>query len=291
MSDPDQTRPSLPDPQRDRHVAFAGDAPDSDPAGTDVGEAAAARASSGETWATAQPAATTLPAEAWAPRPSTPESSPSAPSWSRGPDPTPSILSSPPVRPAPRRRPPNWLAFLLVPPLLLGVANAHDDGSGADGCTVTTETGTYDCGSFDAADGTDGGVSGIGAEQGVIGVWAEDVTESTTPLAPLLKGSPNVSPVPAGTTVLRVEVVSTDSSAAPVQTQIDTTADDMPIDAWDQGTPHALDIHLDEQPKRSLRISVNVTSGTGTVQCRVYAGSTLVAIATSTTSATCSPAL
>ncbi len=131
----------------------------------------------------------------------------------------------------------------------------------------------------------------MGPADSVPGVWAEDVTGAAEPLAPLLEGSPKVSPVPADAKLLRVEVVSTtDSSAAPVQTQIDTSAENFPIDAWDQGTPHAIDIHLEERPT-SIQVSVNVTSGRGTVQCRVYAGSTLVAVQTSATSVTCNPAL
>jgi len=305
LSDPDQSRPSLPDPQRDRHVAFAGDGPDSGPdsgtdSGTDSGPAGqdsheAATTSTPSTWATALPVATTLPPEAWAPRSSTRESSSSTPSWSRDPGPAPSVLTTPPVRPETGRRRPRWLAFLLVPPLLIGLANAQDDGSQTDGCTISDETGTYDCASYD---GPAGGASGMGAEQGVVGVWADDVTESTKPLAPLLQGSPKVSPVPADATVLRVEIVSStdavasrgDSPSAPLQTQVDTSAGGMPIDAWDQGTPHALDVHLDERPT-DLQVSVTVTAGSGTVQCRVYAGSTLVAVDTSTATAMCTPEL
>jgi hypothetical protein len=297
LSDPDQSRPSLPDPQRDRHVAFVGDGPegdpDSNPGGTAPRESSATSVPSGSTWATALPVATTLPAEAWAPRTSTSEASPSAPSWSRDPGPAPSVLTTPPVRPATGRRRPRWLALLLVP-LLIGLANNQDDGSQTDGCTISDDTGTYECSSYD---GMSGGTSGMGAEQGVR-VWTDDVTESTKPLAPLLKGSPKVSPVPADATVLRVEIVSStdgvasrgDSPSAPLQTQVDTSAGGMPIDAWDQGTPHALDVHLDERPT-DLQVSVTVTAGSGTVQCRVYAGSTLVAVDTSTATAMCTPEL
>ena len=98
--------------------------------------------------------------------------------------------------------------------------------------------------------------------------------------------------------VLRVEVVSTmdsvvsrgDSPASTLETQIDTSAGGAPIDAWDQGTPHALDVHLGDRTG-GLQVTVNVTSGSGTVQCRVYAGSRLVAIDTSTTTAMCTPSL
>jgi hypothetical protein len=302
LSDPDQSRPSLPDPQRDRHVAFVGGGPDTGtvsgtagpagPAGPDLHEATTT--STPSTWATALPVATTLPPEAWAPRSSTRESSSSTPSWSRDPGPAPSVLATPPVRPATRRRRPRWPALLLVP-LLIGVANNQDDGSQTDGCTISDDTGTYECSSYD---GTAGGASGMGAEQGVVGVWADDVTGSTKPLAPLLQGSPKVSPVPADATVLRVEIVSStdgvasrgDPPSAPLQAQVDTSAGGMPIDAWDQGTPHALDVHLDERPT-DVQVSVTVTAGSGTVQCRVYAGSTLVAVDTSTATAMCTPEL
>lgn len=271
LSDPDRSRPAVPDPQQDRHVSFPDDASPQGP--TTFGSA--------------------LPPEAWAPRPSRRESSSAAPRTRHPhtvPARAPSILTTPPVRPEPRRRRPSWLGLLLVPPLLLGISNVRDDGSTTDGCTSYTGAGpgTSDCSSFD---GTGDGGNGVAPADSAPGVWAKDVTGAAEPLAPLLEGSPKVSPVPADATLLRVEVVSTtDSSAAPVQTQIDTSAEDFLIDAWDQGTPHAIDIHLEERPT-SVEVSVNVTSGRGRVQCRIYAGSTLVAIDTSTATATCSPAL
>ena len=271
LSDPDRSRPAVPDPQQDRHVSFPDDASSQgSPEGpTSFGS--------------------DLPPEAWAPRPTTRDSSSTASPTRRAPTATaPSILTTSPV-PQPRRGRRRWPALLLVP-LLFGIAHNGSSGNLTDGCTTYADgsSSVPGCGSFD---GTGDGVSGLGAEQGVVGVWADDVTDSTKPLAPLLKGSPKVSPVPADATLLRVEVVSSgDASNSPPQTQIDTSANDFPIEGWGQGTPHAIDLHLDERPT-SINVSVNVTSGTGTVQCRIYAGSTLVALETSAKSATCSPAL
>jgi hypothetical protein len=197
------------------------------------------------------------------------------------------ILTTPPVRPEPRRRGRGWAALLFIPALLIGFANNGSGGSGGESGTVTGE-----CWSDPGADPQTMSCDPSFA------VTAEDVTASVSPLAPVLRGSQKVSPVPADATVVRVEVVSTtdstgdrrDARASALKTQIDATAGGVPIASWDQGTPHALDVHLAERPK-DLQVQVTVTSGSGTVQCRVYAGSTLVAIDTSTATATCSPAL
>jgi len=179
------------------------------------------------------------------------------------------------------------VALLFLPGLLIGVSNNGNGGDGGSGSMM------QECSSFAGA-----GTETAGCVSSVP-VWTEDVTTATAPLAPLRHDSPTVlEPVPADVTVLRVEVVSTsdstssrgDSPTRALETRIDTMAGGVPIDSWDQGTPHALDVHLGLRPT-DLQVSVTVTSGSGTVQCRIYAGSTLVAIDTSTTTAMCSPAL
>ena len=98
-----------------------------------------------------------------------------------------------------------------------------------------------------------------------------------------------MSPVPAGAAALRVEIVSaTGPAAAGLEAQVDTTVGDAPIDTWFGSTPHALELHLDQHPT-GLKVSATVTSGSGTVQCRVYAGNLLVAVDTSGSMASCKP--
>ena len=176
---------------------------------------------------------------------------------------------------------------MLVPALMYVLAHGQTDAPTTDGCPSSTGAGPgmSDCGSWDGtADG------GIGAPaDSVPGVWTEDVTATTT-FAPMLGGKPKVSPVPVGAAALRVEIVSAAGPAATadVEAQVDTTVGDSPIDAWLGSTPHALEVHLAERPT-GLKISATVTSGSGAVQCRVYADSLLVAVDTSDSMATCQP--
>lgn len=259
MSDPDRSRPAVPDPQQDRHVSFPDD--DATPGGPPT-------------------FGTNLPPQAWAPRQSTRESSPA---------PAPSILTTPPVRPEPRRRRPRWPALLLVPPLLLGLANGQDSDSVTDGCPSFGDAGpgVSDCVSFD---GTGDGSGGAGPGESVVGVWTQDVTASTT-FAPMLGGAPDVSPVPADATSLTVEVVSTASSpSGGVVAGVDVTSGGMVLDGHQGLGPYAVKVKLHHRPSE-LRVTATVMTGPGTIQCRVYAGGALVAIDTSTTTATCTPAL
>lgn len=272
MSDPDRLRPALPDPQQDRHVSFPDEAPDD----------AANDAPNGVRGAGPAPSGPALPPEAWAPRPAGHEPSRHEPTgWSAPVSPT---LTTPPTRPSPRRRRPGWLVLLV--PVVLVLAHGQTDASMTGDCPSYTGAGPgmSDCGSSAGS-----GDSGIGAPaDSVPGVWTEDVTATTT-FAPMLAGTPKVSPVPAGAAALQVEIVSTPGpAAAGLEAQVDTTVGDAPVDVWLGNTPHALEVHLDEHPA-GLKISATVTSGSGTVQCRVYAGSLLVAVDTSGSMATCEP--
>lgn len=267
MSDPARSQPAVPDPQQDRHVAFPDDAgpggpPRSGPA---------------------------LPPEAWAPRTSNHEPAPTHRASGTGPSPgTPvhTILTTPPPRPEPRRRSRGWAALLFVPALLIGFAN-NGSGSGSESGTVTAEcwSGTADqqTGSCDPGSTFTGTV--------------EDVTSSAGHLTPLLRGSPTVAAVPADATMLRAEIVATPDSVGPrddssnaLRAQVDLTAGGVPVDSREQEPPLALDVGLVDRPT-DLQLSASITSGSGTIQCRVYAGDTLVAIATSTATVTCIPAL
>jgi hypothetical protein len=270
LSDPDRLRPAVPDPQQDRHVSFPDDAPDEVSSGAPDGVPGVGAAPSGPP----------LPPEAWAPRPSGHDPSRQEPTgWSAPVSPT---LTTPPVRPAARRRRPGWLALLV--PLAIVLGHGQTDTSATEDCPSYTGAGPgmSDCGSWD-------GTGGVGAPaDSVPGVWTEDVTATTT-FAPMLGGTPKVEPVPVGAGALRVEIVSAPGPAATgLEAQVDTTVGDAQVDGWLGTTPHALEVHLDQHPT-ALKISATVTSGSGTVQCRVYAGSLLVAVGTSSSVATCEP--
>lgn len=270
MSDHDRTRPALPDPQRDRHVAFPDDPSGPEPSGRSGGRSTAAPSS--------------LPPEAWAPR--TADPAPTTPStWQ---PPVAPVLLTPPTRapqpPAKRWRPPGWLAFVLVPALLIGISNGQTDSS-LDGECSYAVTGSSDLGCVESV-GPDG--DSMDGPMGVPGVWAEDSTATTT-FGPFLGEGDAVSPVPASATALRVEVVTKPASpTTPFDARVDTTVNGSPIDAWDQGLPHATTVHLQSRPPE-LTVSVSVTTGRGTIQCRVYADEVLVAVDTSTSEATCTP--
>ncbi|WP_344254397.1 hypothetical protein [Terrabacter carboxydivorans] len=248
----------MPDPQQDRHVAFPDDA--------DSGCATSA--------------GTSLPPEAWAPR--TPRASSTRSSAGI---PVHTILATPPLRPERRRRGRGWAALLFVPILLFGVAH---NGGGAESGTVTGEC-WYGTGVDQQTSPCDPGPSFAGT--------VEDVTSSAGHLTPLLRDTPPVARVPADATALRVEVVATPDAAGPrgdssdiLKAQIDVSAGGVPIDAREQEPPLALDIGLVDRPT-DLQVSASITWGSGTIQCRVYASDTLVAVATSTATATCIPAL
>lgn len=265
MSDPDRTRPALPDPQRDRHVSFPDDASSADPAPAPVGAA--------------------LPPEAWAPRSAHPAAERHrTSSWQPA---VPPVLTTPPVRQPPQRRVPGWVALLLVPPLLIGLSNHN----------AATET--YDCRSYDAGPGVsycDGTIDGTVVDTtggdgdvpgSMPGVWVEPVSD--TGFGEVLTGKPQVRPVPADASLLRVEVVATTGlDGDVVEAQVDTTAGDFTLDSSYGPLPRAFEIHLDE---RAEDLSVSAAVGSGTVQCRIYADDVLVAVSTSDSLATCTPKL
>ena len=275
MSDPDHPRPALPDPQQDRHVSFPDDGSRAD------------SAASGPS----------LPPEAWAPRSSAPApQSPTPSSWQA---PVPPLLTTPPVRQPPRRRLPGWTAFLVVPLLFLGFSN-HDDATESYECwsnDTSAGPGIPDCagtmdGTLDGTgDGTGDGTAGGGDAPGsVIGVYARDVTTSTA-FAPLLGGTPDVSPVPADATSLTVEVVSTPSSpSAGLVAGVDITSGGVVLDGHQGLGPYAAKVTLDRRPSE-LQVTATVLAGPGTIQCRVYADRQLVAVDTSDQQVVCSPSL
>ena len=267
LSDPDRHRPALPDPQHDRHVAF----PDDDGA-TRADSAARAAAATGAS----------LPPEAWAPRPVEPGiSASSGSSWQPNVLPG-STLTTPPNRPqgptsrsGSGSRGAKLLAALVIVPVMFGF---FSNGS-HDGMEYTGDAGT----GIEMPMGGD-------VPAGVEGVWVEPET-GTTAVKSALSGTPKITPVPADTTSLRVEVVSVpraDAVSLPADVIVDTSANDFSIGSTPGGLPYAATVHLDARPTR-LEVSATDLSGTVQLQCRVYAGSQLVAFSTGASTVTCTP--
>ena len=96
--------------------------------------------------------------------------------------------------------------------------------------------------------------------------------------------------MPAETRVLRVEIVTTEDLVGDaLGIQVDTRVGDFTVDSRYGTGPLAFEIHVDERTQ-DLTVSA-VGSGSGTVQCRVYADERLVAVSTSDGEATCTPKL
>jgi hypothetical protein len=180
---------------------------------------------------------------------------------------------------------------VLIPPLLLGLSN-HNDATESYECWTYDSgagPGVQDCDS--TMDGTlDGTTDGSGDAPGSPIGSVRDVTDATS-FAPMLAGTPAVSPVPADTTSLTVEVVSTPSSpGAGLVAGVDITSGGYVLGGHQGFGPYAATITLDERPTE-LQVTATVLTGPGTIQCRVYAGRLLVAVDTSDSVATCRPVL
>ena len=279
---PSVCRPALPDPQRDRHVSFPDEAPDE-------------RRTKRRTQRRAVPP--TVPrtgcrtcgghrrARPCRPRPGRP-GRPPGPRGARDD----SMVTAgaadadhPAGPPAPRRRRSSWL---LLVPLMLGSRNGRYRHLHHRRLPVLHRSRSGDVGlrPWRRHRGrrrrpplrTPGWASGPGRHR------------RGTTFAPLLGGTPKVSPVPADAARFGSRSCRPPASSAGLEAQVDTTVEDSPIDTWFGSTPHALEMHLDERPTR-LKVSAKVTSGSGTVQCRVYAGNMLVAVDTSGSMASCKP--
>ena len=266
LSDPGNPRPDLPDPQHDEHVAFPDDAT--------VGD--------GRTEATSAASGATLPPEAWAPRPEATPNPPASSTSGWQPDVRPgSILTTPPTRPhAPSGRSTNGstgaklLAGLVLVPVLLGFfsSGSHDDYT----------------------DNTDGGISverQMGGDMPVDGgmpgsaprVWVEPLVDTSSVAGPLA-GSSKVQPVPADVASLRAEIVGESGTSI----DFEAYAGGVQI-AVELGTlPYAAEVHLDQRPA-TVHVTATDSSGTGQLQCRVYAGDRLVAVSNGSSTVTCSP--
>lgn len=258
LSDSDPHRPELPDPQHDRHVAF----PDDDDIGRD-GSAAGAAAGAG----------TSLPPEAWAPRPAEP--APSVSSWQPNVPPG-SVLTTPPNR---------------------AYASGSRSGNGSRGAKVLAALvlvpvmlGFFSGGFHDDVGYTGGGGTGVEMPMGGAGpdpvfVRSEPVVDAASIDATLLEGQPTVLDVPADSTVLRVEVVGAQGSYIDVE----SFAAGQSVGSSTSQAPYAEELFLDERPATLTVTARTSTPDPGPLQCRIYADDILVAVDTGTSDVTCSP--
>jgi hypothetical protein len=244
----DPERPALPDPQQDRHVAF----PDLTPS----------------TGSAAQPAPLPgLPPDAWARhKPNTgPTSTPPLP---------PAILSTPPTVPAHRtgRRRPAWLAFAAIVGVFLVMGNVSPSN---DEWTPPFDGGHSEqrWGGSDPDEIYDAESEG----------WIESVVDLET--RPPLPRDTKVSPVPPDTEMLRIEVVAQTEEPVALQISTDNGLDD---ETPDGATPLVREVRTGTE-MHEVDVTVTSTSGTDVpVQCRIYAGRTLVALSTSPVEVSCS---
>lgn len=245
------SRPELPDPQHDRHVAFP-----------DLTPAAPAESPSGGPVSAPSTPAPGLPPDAWADH-----ASRSSPPPSSGWQPDPTVLRTPPTRPEPatRRRRPAWLPYAAV----IGVFVVMGNAGGHD---VVVDAGS---GSSEQVWGGSADPWGEQAPDPSTAGWVTTVEDPSLTTDPLPLDSP-VSPVPPDTTVLRVEIVST--SAQDLSLTVSTSSGLR--EESSERTPLAKEIHLGSATS-SVSVAASSTDGSGDVlQCRVYAGTDLVAIHT-----------
>ena len=210
---------------------------------------------------------------------------PDTPSWAPGLPPDAWADTAPTVAPAPppptpargvrSRRRPGWLPYAAVLGVFLVIGNTA--GHSPD---PTVEAGS----SFSEQwDGPSGGWGDQPPDPATAG-WITTVDDPRMTSAPLSMDSA-VSPVPPDTSVLRVEVVS--DSPQPISLTLSTSSGlvgDDPATA----TPLVKEIHLGPATS-SINVSASKATETGEVlQCRIYAGTQLVAIHTlDTGSVTC----
>ena len=229
MTDHGTPRPQLPDPQQDRHVSFPDDALDQ------------------------PPPVTSLPPEAWAPRPTEP-----APA------------QAPLVRRRSNHRGAGWLVALVVVPLFLGIANSGAGGS------LSADDGGY---SVEMDGGHRGDSGAYGGEWMVIEPVADEGS-----VAARLPGATTVQGVPAETTRVRIEVVGNTGDTVgfeilgPDGVLESTTDEPLPLA---RTATHAPGDHL------TMHVHAKGASRDSELQCRIYAGTVLVALDTARSHVTC----
>lgn len=113
--------------------------------------------------------------------------------------------------------------------------------------------------------------------------WIESVVDLET--KPPLPRDTRISPVPPDAEMLRVEVVAQTEEPVTLRISSDTGLDDETTDA---ATPLVRGVRIGTE-MHEIDVTVTSTSGTDVpVQCRIYAGRTLVALSTGPVEVSCS---
>lgn len=239
MTDHGTPRPHLPDPQRDRHVSF----PD-DPSGE--------RAPVGS-----------LPAEAWAPRPS-------------GPAPA----QRPPVPRRSNNRGAGRIAALVVVPLFFGIVNSGASGSSSaeDGYAAQMDG--------DQWRGSDGGTY-VGAKGLTIQPVADEagVVADEASVVALLPESTMVQGVPANTAQVRIEVVA--GTGETVDFEVLGPDGGVLESTEDEPLPLARIATKPPEDRVTMHVHAKSASGDTELQCRIYVGSVVVGLDTGHSNVAC----
>ncbi|HET7801529.1 MAG TPA: hypothetical protein VFL38_13990, partial [Humibacillus xanthopallidus] len=165
---------------------------------------------------------------------------------------------------------PAWLPYAAIVGIFLVVSN----GNNHDDVTVQRD-GTFSSGQEQGGPPDPWGNPPPDPAQ--VG-WISSAGDPGTVKAPIGADTP-VSTVPAGTSVLRVEVTA--PSPEDVVTQVSTAGG--LYEETPESTPVLREVHTGPA-SRSLDVTVSsATESSVALQCRIYAGETLVALDTSTT--------
>ena len=188
--------------------------------------------------------------------------------------PPPSILSTPPTRPSSRagRRRPAWLPYAAIVGVFLVMSNVSISH---DGASLSTGGGY--------SEQQWGGSDPDEAYDAVSEGWIESVVDLET--KPPLLPSTRVSPVPRDTEMLRVEVVAQTEEPVTLRISSDTGLAEETTGA---ATPLVREVRTGTE-MHEVDLTVTTTSGSDVpVQCRIYAGTTLVALSTGPVEVSCS---
>jgi hypothetical protein len=196
-----------------------------------------------------------LPPGAWAPRPSGP-----------------AAAQRPPVPRRSNNRGAGLIAALVVVPLFFGVVN-----SGASGSSSAEEGYAVEMGS-DQWRGGDGGTY-VGAEGLTIQPVADEASAD-----PLLSEATTVQGVPADTAQVRIEVAGTHES---VDFEVVGPDGGVLENTVDEPLPLARIATKPPDDRVTMHVHAKDASGDTELQCRIYAGTVLVALDTGRSNVTC----
>jgi len=189
-----------------------------------------------------------------------------------------------------------WVAGALGLTVLLGVVGGVHVGVGDASGSVTIQGGPqygYDPGT-DSGSGN-GSADAPSADSGPASLMSWVELADAPPLggaAPLTGPHRQVHPVPADVRQLRVEVVGD----GPVEASTAVTVGGQhTVDTVDTALPWVAEASVDGSAGPTsptpVQVEVRPTAGVGTLECRVYAGGTLVSVVTSDGAVTCAVTL